>query len=679
MMVKLVSAFLMVLLFPLISGAQVQLKICSILGQTPPTAFPVCGTDKFVQTTVPICGSKEIPVPGCSTRGGVQYYDKNPYWYKFTCYQSGTLGFVIQPNNLGDDYDWQIFDITGRNPGDVFTNAALFVAGNWAGTYGLTGASGSAFGSIQCASDPVNDVPTFSHWPNLIKGHNYLLLISHFTDSQSGYTLTFGGGTASITDTVTPKIKGVSVSCDAIKLIVTTNKKLKCSSIAADGTDFIITTGTSLVISASGYNCNNSFDMDSVQLVLDKPLLPGNYLLIAHNGSDGNTLLDACGTQIIAGDQLPFTVYPPQPTPMDSVAPAGCTPNVIHLVFRNRMQCSSIAPDGSDFIIHGSTAVNIVSASANCESGLGNIIDLTLGSPIYTQGSYQVTLVTGTDGNTIVDECGQVTPAGQVVNFTTVDTVSAQFSTHVLFGCRQDTILVNSLGGPGINQWQWNYDSAQMSDLRSPVLIYTEFGDKNIQLIVSNGVCSDTSSAIVSLDNALHAAFEAPDLICPSDKVSIVNSSTGHISSWNWDYGDGTGDMGQLPAEHTYPNNPLADQVFTISLIVEDNLGCKDTTAQNVRKLHSCYIAVPTAFTPNGDGINDYLYPLNAFKADNLEFRVYNRYGQLIFETVDWTKKWDGTLNGKPQVTGTYVWTLRYTDRDSGKKIFQKGTSVLIR
>jgi gliding motility-associated-like protein len=92
----------------------------------------------------------------------------------------------------------------------------------------------------------------------------------------------------------------------------------------------------------------------------------------------------------------------------------------------------------------------------------------------------------------------------------------------------------------------------------------------------------------------------------------------------------------------------------------------------------NCYIAVPSAFTPNGDGANDYPYPLNAYKASNLRFSVYNRNGQLIFATKDPTKKWDGTVKGNPQPAGAYVWTLNYMDQ-SGKKIALKGTSVLIR
>src|SRR5580704_1442277 len=89
---------------------------CTSLGQTPQTAFPVCGTTTFKQNTVPICGSNVVPVPCPNT---TIYEDTNPYWYKFTCFVGGTFGFVITPNDLADDYDWQLFDITGHNPIDV--------------------------------------------------------------------------------------------------------------------------------------------------------------------------------------------------------------------------------------------------------------------------------------------------------------------------------------------------------------------------------------------------------------------------------------------------------------------------------------------------------------------------------------------------------------------------------
>src|ERR1700712_5601449 len=104
-------------------------SVCSGLGQNPGTAFPVCGTDTFSIASVAICGDKQVPGP-CTA---VPLTDKNPYWYKFTCFTSGTLGFVITPNTITDDYDWQVFDITNHDPSTIYTDPKLFVACNWSG------------------------------------------------------------------------------------------------------------------------------------------------------------------------------------------------------------------------------------------------------------------------------------------------------------------------------------------------------------------------------------------------------------------------------------------------------------------------------------------------------------------------------------------------------------------
>src|SRR6266496_6157065 len=87
----------------LLTGITGYSQPCSTLGQTPSTAFPVCGTTVFQQNTVPICVNQNpLYVPGCGNSGCV-YEDKNPFYYKFTCYTSGTLGFIITP--LGPDED----------------------------------------------------------------------------------------------------------------------------------------------------------------------------------------------------------------------------------------------------------------------------------------------------------------------------------------------------------------------------------------------------------------------------------------------------------------------------------------------------------------------------------------------------------------------------------------------
>jgi gliding motility-associated-like protein len=204
------------------------------------------------------------------------------------------------------------------------------------------------------------------------------------------------------------------------------------------------------------------------------------------------------------------------------------------------------------------------------------------------------------------------------------------------------------------------------------------FGQKTARLVVSNGTCSDTATATFNLDNYLQARFTGPDVLCPKDSAYFTDSSQGKIKSWQWTFGNGNSSTLQRPLTQVYPAANL-QTTYRISLTVEDSIGCQDTVSKQLTVVNNCYIDVPTAFTPNDDGLNDYLFPLNAYKADHLQFKVYNRYGQLVWQTTDWTRKWDGRINGQLPTTGTYIWFLKYTHRETGQQIQLQGTSVLIR
>lgn len=648
-------------------------QTCTTLGQTPSTAFPVCGTSIFSQSTVPYCGGRAVPGP-CSSTDSLT--DTNPFWYKFTCFKAGTLGFLISPVDLGDDYDWQLFDVTGHDPNEIYSNPSLFVSCNWSGNTGLTGASLAGKKLNNCAGPKY---PTFSSMPSLKLNHQYLLLVSHFTKykpGQDGYQLSFGGGTASITDTVAPSLQSLNSSCDATNIYIRTNKKIKCNSLAADGSDFVLSPAVAKVISAKSFCA--AFDMDSLVIQLNAPLPPGNYTISIKSGSDGNTLLDNCGRNIPVGNSLPLQILPLAPTPMDSLVPVKCAPQTLQLVFKKNISCNSIAADGSDFLIKGPNNMNVISANGDCNNQMTKTITVNLENPIVNEGAYQIILKKGNDGNTLVDECAQETPAGSALSFIVKDTVSADFSYSINKGCDYDTVYFKNEGKNKINQWLWQMDYNGTSSLQNPVTYFNSFGKKQIILKVSNGFCSDTVSKKVYLDNELKAIFETNNILCPEDSAVFKNESIGNIVSYFWNFQNGNTSEIENPDPQKYPML-LQEYNYPVSLIVENDLGCFDTSVNIIRALKSCYIAVPNAFTPNGDGLNDFLYPLNAYKADNLTFRVYNRAGQLIFETHDWTHKWDGTLKGEPQDAGVFVWTLKYILHDTGKPVFMKGSTILIR
>jgi gliding motility-associated-like protein len=656
---------------------------CTALGQTPATAFPVCGATTFTQKTVPICSNGNVPYINC---GSTTIATANPYWYKFTCYAAGTLGFVITPlSAIKQDYDWQLFDITGHDPNDIFSDASLVLTANWAGTYGLTGASAAGTKTFECGSDPMQNISAFAKMPTLIVGHQYLLLVSHFLDvgqtSEEGYTLSFQGGTASIVNPITPVIQNAYGVCDGTEIVVVLNKNMNCNSLAADGSDFTVSGGPVpiSVVSASGNGCSSAFDMDSITLKLNRVLAPGTYTVTAATGSDGNTLLDNCGNVLAQGLQASLKFISAQATPMDSISPVICIQDTLKLIFSKPMQCSSIAADGSDFSITGPATVSVKSASGVCTNGVSTVIKIILTKPIRANGTFTITLKNGSDGNSLIDECNQVTPAGSTLSFTTKNITTADFQTAVNPGCKYDTIYLTHNGYGGTTQWLWSIDGLTASNIQNPAFISNAFGKHTVQLAVTNGFCSDTvSSSFVFVDQTVKASFAVADTLCPTDTLHFEDRSTANTIAWKWNFGNGVTSTLQFPPAQSYPLTGRRSN-YTTKLIATNSFNCSDTAYKIITVLASCYIAVPSAFTPNGDGLNDYLYPLNAFKADNLVFRVFNRYGQVVFETKDWTKKWDGRVNALPQPSGTYVWMLDYTNHDNGQRVSLKGTTVLIR
>jgi gliding motility-associated-like protein len=87
---------------------------------------------------------------------------------------------------------------------------------------------------------------------------------------------------------------------------------------------------------------------------------------------------------------------------------------------------------------------------------------------------------------------------------------------------------------------------------------------------------------------------------------------------------------------------------------------------------------MPTGLPPNGDGKNDKFKPFTVGITRLNYFKVYNRWGQLLYSTSTLNEGWDGRLNGMDQQTGTFVWMVQGVARD-GRVITKKGTVTLIR
>jgi len=185
------------------------------------------------------------------------------------------------------------------------------------------------------------------------------------------------------------------------------------------------------------------------------------------------------------------------------------------------------------------------------------------------------------------------------------------------------------------------------------------------------GGCSVADSVLVAVDGITVNA--GPDQnIMPGASAQLAATGSGN---YNWQ-----------PASGLSCNNcpsPVVSPAVTTSYIVSSTSvnGCKssDTVTVFVSKSPCGDIFIPAAFTPNDDGVNDKFGPVttNASYPSSAIFRVYNRWGQLIFETKDINHKWDGKFHGIAQVTGSYVYYLSLDC--NGKSTVMKGTVTLIK
>jgi len=192
---------------------------------------------------------------------------------------------------------------------------------------------------------------------------------------------------------------------------------------------------------------------------------------------------------------------------------------------------------------------------------------------------------------------------------------------------------------------------------------------------------------------------------CPSliaDTVTIDVTPPLKVNTLPFDTVAHTGDRFQLSASGNFPNpnfsyfwspatglsdpnvsNPYVTigavgDVVVYRVTMTTPAGCQGEGYVRVRVYKGPDIYIPTAFTPNGDGRNDRLTPFPVGIQTLKYFRVYNRWGQLVFSTTRLHEGWDGTITGKEQATGVFVWIAEAVTID-GNNIRKQGTVTLIR
>jgi gliding motility-associated-like protein len=170
----------------------------------------------------------------------------------------------------------------------------------------------------------------------------------------------------------------------------------------------------------------------------------------------------------------------------------------------------------------------------------------------------------------------------------------------------------------------------------------------------SLGCFSNSVFCQVNVNMTPLVAFDATS---SSFTYAFSDSSTGNVTSWAWDFGDGGTSEFQNPS-HTYDGNGLQTVCLTAS-----NNGCADSLCRTFEVNALEFISIPNVFTPDGDGVNDFFY-INSSGMKTFKLDIYDRWGILMFSTERPGEKWDGrTTSGVEVSDGTYYYVLQATSK----------------
>jgi len=378
------------------------------------SAIPICQGVYNEANSPP--GEGDIPDeidPVLSCLGGGEV---DGQWYTFTVQNSGQFCFSIIPNNIGNDYDWAVFNLTNADCADIATNASLEVACNFSGTPGVTGANGLTGGQ----NEPCIPVQT---------GQTYVLYVSNWSQSPFGYSLNtqVPGSTASIFDGTPPSLtSSVDVQCPRTEIAFAFSEQVLCTSVqptditvSGPGGSYVITGITSTDCSAGGVQANNFIASVSPAFVGTGPFTM----------TMAGVVIDLCGNPSQIGTTITFSL-PPELVLSVTATPTGCG---------------------------GSTTGSVTGMTTNAQGF--SIYRLNGASPQTNNGTY-TGLAAGTYTVSVLDAAG-CTATGQATVIVESEMTSTIATTNVVCFGQADGTAIISTTGIGTD---WNYtwlDQAQ--------------------------------------------------------------------------------------------------------------------------------------------------------------------------------------------------------------------------
>ncbi len=335
---------------------------------------------------------------------------------------------------------------------------------------------------------------------------------------------------------------------------------------------------------------------------------------------------------------------------------------------------SPLADAGSDLIVCNGATVTLTTNNpqGNNTSWSSGILDGVPFTPTTTQ--YYTLTVTNSTGCSSIDS----------VQITVTNSPTILFSGNVLEGCAPLEVEFTNLtaGGP-FTDCLWDFGDGTTSTTCGTVThTYSNQGFYTVSLTVTlPGGCTATETLVdyIHVQPDPIAAFSTlgSDFDILNTEVHFQNNSS-NSDSYVWDFGDNSTNSFDISPSHIYPEE---DGSYTVTLIASSSFGCSDTATLVISIQDVLIYYVPNSFTPDGDEFNNIFKPIFTAGYDPHDYSllIFNRWGEVVFESNDSEYGWDGTFHGKISQNGVYTWKIEFKETMTDKRHKILGHVNLIR
>lgn len=241
---------------------------------------------------------------------------------------------------------------------------------------------------------------------------------------------------------------------------------------------------------------------------------------------------------------------------------------------------------------------------------------------------------------------------------------------------------------PAVNieaySYSWNVTNGANSSFSIEEFCIEYPGNYSIALLVTDtNNCASTTTAnnvITVFENPVANFKWLPELPSVSNPIiELIDESEGIVTNWNWNIYEGNPNSSNIQNPSIeFPS--IIEGSYTIQLAVIDENGCVDSIQKIVSVKSDIILYVPNSFTPNSDNSNEtWNVQVHGIKIRNFELQVFNRWGELIWESKDQNYGWDGTYKNEIVQDGIYTWRLSISPQENSNVFQYNGHVNLIR